>query len=98
MFASAEAHGVEKNESGLTVEVLAVELLNELEHDTINRTFPEEVSLRETLEPSGLAPLVLSTYAELELFDELDDDRVIFRQTVEISHNAPRLGFLSSPK
>ena len=33
---------------------------------------------------------------ELELFDELDDDRVIFRQTVEVRHDAPRLSFFPS--
>ncbi len=48
----------------LTVEVLAIELLNELQHHSVYGALPQCISCRETLKPCRLSVLVLSSDTE----------------------------------
>lgn len=74
----------------LTVEVLPIKLLNELQHHSIERALPEEVPRRETFQPSRLSFLVLGSNTEHQLLDHLLDEWVIQGYAVQFRNDRPR--------
>lgn len=68
----------------LTIEILAVQLLYELQHHSVSRPPPQEISSREALCPSGLSSFVFGIDSALQFLDGLGNNRVINGYTVEL--------------
>lgn len=72
--------------SSLTIEVLAVELLNELQHHSVDGSLPQLVPLAETFKPSCFTAFVLLLDTIFELVDDLFDKYVVFWDGIELSN------------
>lgn len=82
----------------LTVKVLAVQLLYELEHHTICSTFPQIVSRGETFGPCRFSTIVLCMYCKIKFAHKLIHQGVIFRYTVQSCNDRTSLRASASTK
>lgn len=71
----------------LTIEILSIQLLNKLQHHSINRSLPQRVSGGETFRPSCFSVFVFFVDSIFELCDGFFDDFVIDRDTVEFCYD-----------
>jgi hypothetical protein len=84
VWRSSSTHVVTSCGRKLTVEVLSVQLLDELEHHPIERPLPKHVPGREALGPRRLPALVLRADRRLQLFQLLRNKGIVGARGVEL--------------
>lgn len=70
------------------VEILAVELLDELEHHSVDCTLPHLTVRAEALDPCRLTALVFGANSNRQLFKGFLDDRIVFWDTVDVAESS----------
>lgn len=76
-----------------TIEVLTIELLDELQHHAVDRSFPKGIAGRETFRPCSFSIGILSTDRKHQLFNKFFDERIVQRDTVQFSDDRPRFHY-----
>lgn len=88
--------GREREGAKTTRLTLTVELLDELQHHTVQGSFPKDVPSREALEPGSLSTLVLESESIVEVLDLLRDGGIVCLDVIEHGDGLPGTFLVSS--